>query len=112
MTAYAFVVPPEVSLSTDPVLVAARSKGFDSVTRPALGLYCLHPTGSLDSTKLSWVASVEYTRSNSSQVSAAEPATDTGCPADTFSVRTVKFAPSPSAHWAPAWDVAFMVLVP
>ena len=42
----------------------------------------------------------------------AEPATDTGCPADTFSVRTVKFAPSPGAHWAPAWDVAFMVLVP
>jgi Collagen triple helix repeat (20 copies) len=110
--AYAFVVPPEVSLSTDPVLIGAQSKNFDSVTSPALGLYCLHPTTPLDPTKRSWVASAEYTRSSSLQVSTAEPDTGPGCPAGTFAVRTLKFAPSPSAHWAPAWDVAFMVVVP
>jgi len=27
-------------------------------------------------------------------------------------VRTLKFAPAPTPHWAPAWDVAFMVVVP
>jgi hypothetical protein len=111
-SAYAFVVPPEVSLSTDPVLITAQTKGFDSVTNPALGQYCLHPTTPLDPTKHSWVAAAEYTRSNSTQVSTAEPDTGQGCPAGTYGVRTLKFAPSPSAHWAPAWDVAFMVVVP
>jgi hypothetical protein len=31
---------------------------------------------------------------------------------DTFGVRTLKLTLSPSARWAPAWDVAFMVVVP
>ena len=112
VVAYAFVVPPEVSLSTDPVLVAARSKNFDSVTSPALGLYCLRPSITLDPTKLSWVAAAEFSRTSGGSVSTAEPDSGAGCPAGTFAVRTLKFAPSPSAHWAPAWDVSFMVMVP
>jgi Collagen triple helix repeat (20 copies) len=113
LVAYAFVVPPEVSLSTDPVLVAAQSKNFDAVTSPALGLYCLTPSNaSFDPTKLSWVASVEYSRTNAAEVTTAEPDTGSGCPAGTFAVRTLKFAPSPAPHWTAAWDVAFMVVVP
>jgi hypothetical protein len=110
VVAYAYVVPPEVSLSTDPVLVTTQSKGFDSVTSPALGLYCLRPSGALDPTTRSWVASVEYSRS-SLEVSTAEPDSGVRCPAGDFGVRTLKFAPSPTPHWAPAWDEAFMVIV-
>jgi hypothetical protein len=113
LVAYAFVVPPEVSLSTDPVLITAQSKNFDSVTSPALGLYCLTPSNaSFDPAKLSWVASAEYSRTNPAEVTTAEPDTGPGCPAGTFGVRTLKFAPSPAPHWTAAWDVAFMVVVP
>jgi hypothetical protein len=111
--AYAYVVPAEVSMQTDPMLIAARTSGFSSVTNPVLGLYCLTPSSSsLDPSTRSWVANVEYSRADHSTVTTAEPDIDVRCPAGTFGVRTVKLAPSPAAHWAPAWDVAFMVVVP
>lgn len=111
VSAYAYVVPPEVSLQTDPILVAARSHNFDSVTSPVLGLYCLTPSIPIDPDSRSWVASVEYSRS-STDVTTAMPDAGVRCPAGTFGVRTLKFAPSPSVHWTAAWDVAFMVVVP
>jgi len=112
VAAYAYVVPPEVSMSTDPVLVAAQSKGFASVTSPALGLYCLQPSVSLDPAKVSWVVSAEFSRTNPANVTTAVPDTGSTCPAGTLGVRTLKFAPSPSPHWTAAWDVAFMVMAP
>ena len=108
--AYAYVVPPEISMQTDEVLVASLSQGFDGVTNPALGLYCLHPSGKLNPDDRSWVVSAEYSRS--AGVSTAEPDASLACPAGTFGVRTVKFAPLPEPHWTAAWDVAFMVVVP
>jgi len=110
--AYAFVVPPEVSMGTDPVFVAARTRGFATVTNPLLGLYCLAPTGSLDPSTRSWVATVEYSRADPAQVTTAEPDTGAGCPSGTFGVRTLKLAMTPTPHWSAAWDVAFMVVVP
>jgi len=110
VSAYAYVVPPEVSLNEDPVLVAERSRNFDRVTSPRVGLYCLHPSVPLDPAKRSWVAAVEYSRQPA--LIAAEPDIGAGCPAGTFGVRTLKMASSPAVHWAPAWDVAFMVVVP
>lgn len=112
VVAYAFVVPPEVSLSTDPILVADRSKNFASVTSPSLGLYCLKPSIDIDPAKLSWVASAEFSRTSGASVSTAEPDTGLGCASGSFGVRTLKFAPSPSPHWTAAWDVSFMVMVP
>jgi hypothetical protein len=110
VTAYAYVVPPEVSLNTDPVLVTQRSRNFDSVTNPAFGLYCLAPSVPLDPTQRSWVASAEFSRS--AGLSTAEPDAAANCPAGTFGVRTLKYAGSPAPHWTAAWDVAFMVVVP
>lgn len=110
VSAYAYVVPPEVSLNEDPVLVTSRSRNFDGVSNPSVGLYCLHPSIPLDPSQRSWVASVEYSRQPA--LNAAEPDLGSGCPAGTFGVRTLKFAPAPTPHWAPAWDVAFMVVVP
>ena len=110
MTAYAYVVPPEVSLNTDPVLVTKQSRNFDRVTNPAVGVYCLHPSVRLNPMQRSWVASAEYSRS--AGLSTAEPDAATNCPAGTFGVRTLKYAGTPTPHWAPAWDVAFMVIVP
>ena len=110
VSAYAYVVPPEVSLNEDPVLVTVRSRNFDKVTSPTPGLYCLHPSVPLDPAKRSWVASVEYSRQPS--LNAAEPDVGTGCPVGTFGVRTLKLALTPTVHWAPAWDVAFMIVVP
>jgi Collagen triple helix repeat (20 copies) len=110
LVAYAYVVPPEVSLQTDAVIVASHSSGFDRVTNPSLGLYCLHPSVALNPDERSWVASAEYSRSVG--LSTAEPDASLACPGGTFGVRTLKFEPSPSPHWAAAWDVAFMVVVP
>jgi hypothetical protein len=110
--AYAFVVPPEVSMHADPVLVAQRSSNFEDVTNPALGLYCLEPSIPIQPGRRSWTASVEYSRSLFAGVTTAEPDTGPGCPAGTFGVRTLRFAPSPTPHWMAAWDVAFMVVVP
>jgi hypothetical protein len=59
----------------------------------------------------SWTVSAESSRSNGTLLYTAV-ASDTGCPAGTVGVRTFKFAPSPTPHWAPAWDIAFMVVVP
>lgn len=109
--AYAYVVPPEVSLNDTPVLVASRTRNFKSVTwKPNIGLYCLEPSIPVDPASRSWVASVEYSRQPA--LDTAEPDAGLGCPAGTFGVRTLKFAPSPTPHWTPAWDVAFMVVVP
>lgn len=110
VTAYAYVVPPEVSMHADPVLVTARSRNFELVTNPATGLYCLEPSLPLDPSRRSWVATAEYSRSVG--LSTAQPDAGVGCPADMFGVRTLKFAATPTPHWAPAWDVAFMVVVP
>lgn len=110
VTAYAYVVPGEVSLTDGPVLITARSRNFDAVSNPGVGLYCLQPSVPLDPRTRSWVASVEYSRQPA--LNTAEPDVGTGCPAGTFGVRTLKFAPSPAPHWTPAWDVAFMVVVP
>ena len=113
VAAFAYVVPPEVSLQADPVLVTAQSRNFASVTNPRLGLYCLEPSAGVQllPSERSWVASVEYSRSSLGGVTTAEP-DSAGCPAGMFGVRTLRFAPSPTPHWEPAWDVAFMVLVP
>jgi hypothetical protein len=109
--AYAYVVPPEVSLNEEPILVPSRSRNFDAVTwNPNLGRYCLHPSIPLDPSERSWVAAVEYSRQPG--LNTAEPDVGPGCPDGTFGVRTLKFTPSPTPHWAPAWDVAFMVVVP
>jgi hypothetical protein len=112
VSAYAFVVPPEVSMHADPVLVEDRSRNFEDVTNPALGLYCLEPAIPLKPRERSWVASVEYSRSHDAGVTTAQPDTGPGCPAGSFAVRTLRFAPSPTPHWTAAWDVAFMVVVP
>jgi hypothetical protein len=109
-TAYAYVVPPEVSLNTDPVLVKQQSRNFDSVTNPAVGLYCLHPSVPLNPLQKSWVVSAEYSRS--AGLSTAEPDAAAKCPCGTFGVRTLKYAGTPTPHWVATWDVAFMVVVP
>jgi hypothetical protein len=111
--AYAYVVPAEVSMQANPVLVAGQSHNFKRVTNPALGLYCLEPSVRLSPEKRSWVAAAEYSRSPvGAELYTAEPDAGVGCPAGTFGIRTLKFAPTPTPHWAPAWDVAFMVVVP
>lgn len=110
--AFAYVVPPEVSLQADPVLVEAQSRNFVSVTNPRLGLYCLEPSTTVLPSERSWVASVEYSRSSLAGVTTAQPDSGVACPAGWFGVRTLRFAPSPQPHWEPAWDVAFMVVVP
>lgn len=112
VAAYAYVVPPEVSMHADPVLIAEQSRNFATVTNPALGLYCLEPSIPIQPDKRSWVASVEYSRSQGTGVNTAQPDAGTACPEGTFGVRTLRFAPSPTPHWEAAWDVAFMVVVP
>jgi hypothetical protein len=112
VSAYAYVVPPEVSMHADPVLVTQQSRNFASVSNPVFGLYCLEPSIPLQPESRSWVASVEYSRSAAAGVTTAQPDAGLRCPEGTFGVRTSRLAPSPTPHWEPAWDVAFMVVVP
>jgi Collagen triple helix repeat (20 copies) len=84
VTAYAYVVPPEVSMHDDPVLVAAQSRNFVRVTNPILGLYCLEPRVPLDPSKRSWVATVEYSRSTG--LSTAQADAGVSCPSGMFGV--------------------------
>ena len=111
-SAFAYVIPPEVSLGTDPILVTERSRNFASVTNPSLGLYCLTPSIAIDPALRSWTVSAEFSRSQAEGATVAEPDAGPGCPASTFAVRTLKLAISPAPHWTAAWNVAFMLVVP
>jgi hypothetical protein len=113
--AYAFVVPGEVSLNVNPVLVTSRSRNIEAVTSPAVGVYCLKPAASIDASTRSWSVTPEASRSTSSfrQVFAYTDADPATCPAGQFAVRTYELningvapMPMPSEH------VAFMVVIP
>jgi collagen triple helix repeat protein len=112
--AYALVTPPPVSMQSDAVLIANRSRNFASVRNPSLGLYCLLPSSgaNLDPTTRAWTASAEYTYSNHDVLFTAIPDTGAGCTSAEFGVRTLKLGTFPTVHWVPAWDVAFVVVVP
>ena len=111
-SAYAYVILPEVSMGTDPILVTEQSRNFKSVTNPRDGLYCLTPSVPIDPAQRSWTVSAEFSRSQTEGVTVAEPDAGNACPAKTFAVRTMKFAPSPVPHWTAAWNVSFMIVVP
>ena len=114
MSAYGFVVPGEVSLNVNPVLVDARSHNIDRVTSPAAGVFCLTPKAGIDAASRSWTVTPEKSRSTvSSNLMFAYADTGVGtCPAGQLAVRTYELnitklgaAATPSEH------VAFMVLV-
>lgn len=77
--------------STGPVFVAARTKGFTSVTRPSTGVYCMKvdPSTGIDPTKTAAVATVEYggtvARTDLIQIRGVNT---NDCAADEFDVHT------------------------
>ncbi len=115
VSAYAFVVPGEVSLNVNPVLVAARSRNIESVTSPAAGVFCLKGKASLDATSRSWSVTPEKSRSTvSSNLLFAYADTGVGtCPAGQFAVRTYELNITKlGAAAVPSEHVAFMVVIP
>jgi hypothetical protein len=111
-SAYAFVVPGEVSLNVAPVLVAQRSHNIVSVSSPAAGLFCLKAAASINTSKASWVASPEVSRSDAAgrPMFAFPDASGAGCPAGQLAVRTYVSAAVGGAL-QPSEHVAFMVIV-
>src|SRR5262245_42735036 len=111
-SAYAFVVPGEVSLNVAPVLVAQRSHNIVSVSSPTAGLFCLKAAESVNTAAASWVVSPEVSRSNAGQPTffAFPDASGAGCPAGQLAVRTFVLAAA-GGGLMPSEKVAFMVLV-
>lgn len=74
-----------------PAFVAARTKGFTSVTRPATGVYCLKvdPSTGIDPTTTAAVATVEYGNTAAGTDSVQVRGANTSdCAADEFDVHT------------------------
>jgi len=115
VSAYAFVVPGEVSLNVDPVLVEARSRNFRRVTSGAAGVFCLKPAASINAASRSWSVTPEASRSKapSSLLFAYADASPGTCPAGEFAVRTYELNITKiGAAAVPSEHVAFMVVIP
>ena len=115
VSGYGFVVPGEVSLNVDPVLVAARSRNIDRVTSPAAGVFCLTPKTAIDAATRSWTVTPEKSRSAvSSNLMFAYADTAVGtCPTGQLAVRTYELNISKlGAGAVPSEHVAFMVVIP
>jgi hypothetical protein len=113
--AYAVVVPGEVSLNVDPLLVAPFSKGFRSVRSPAFGIYCLTPGRGIDPFRTPLVVSPEYdyssARATALLVSWALGAK--ACGPRAFEVRTFTLTMGPAGPVTrPSEGVAFVAMAP
>jgi hypothetical protein len=115
VSAYGFVVPGEVSLNVNPVLVDARSHNIDRVTSPAAGVFCLTLKAGIDAASRSWTVTPEKSRSTvASNLMFAYADTGIGtCPAGQLAVRTYELNITKlGAAAAPSEHVAFMVVIP
>lgn len=111
VSAYAFVVPGEVSLNVNPVLVSARSRNILSVSSPSAGIFCLKPAVAVKASTRSWSVTPEASRSTAAshlELAYADAGSGT-CPPGQFGVRTYELVGG-VAH--PSEAVAFMVVVP
>jgi hypothetical protein len=108
VTAYAYVIPGEVSLNVKPMLVAARTRNFVSVTETSPGVYCLTPTHAVDAAHKSWTVTPEAARSTV-PTHAMFAYADTGsCASNQVGVRTYALVGGVAV---PSENVAFMVVV-
>lgn len=116
VSAYAFVVPGEVSLNVDPVLVEARSRNIEQVTSTAAGVFCLKPTASVNAATRSWSVTPEKSRSTVAPPNLLFAYADANagtCPTGQFAVRTYELNISKiGAGAVPSEHVAFMVVIP
>lgn len=111
VSAYAFVVPGEVSLNVAPALVRGRSRNIQSVSSPKAGVFCLRPAAMINAATRSWSVTAEASRSEVSSGVALAYA-DAGratCPPGQLGVRTYELAGGVAT---PSENVAFMVVVP
>lgn len=106
--AFAFVVPGEVSLNVNPVLVSARTANVVAVTEPSAGLYCLKTAQSVDASSRSWAVSPEASRSNGGTHALFAYVDAASCPAGQVGVRTFESSGTGSA--VPSEHVAFMLV--
>jgi len=108
VTAYAYVIPGEVSLNVAPTLVAARTRNFVSVTEPSPGVYCLRPTPPVDAAHKSWTVTPEAARSSVPSHAMFAYADVGACPSSQVGVRTYALVGGVAV---PSENVAFMVVV-
>ena len=93
------------------VLVAARSSGFEAVTEPANGVYCMTLTdASIDPATIAPSATVEFSGSSGiGQIVSVDYRVDACGPGADFTVNTMSFT---GAGFAWSGAIAFTVLVP
>jgi hypothetical protein len=99
----------------NPVLVAARTHNFTSVTSPAAGVFCLTASQPIDVSTISWSVTPEASRSlaPSKLVFAYADANSATCPSGALAVRTYEMSiTGSSAAAVPSEHVAFMVVAP
>ncbi len=115
VSAYALVIPGEVSLNVNPVLVSARTHNFTTVTSPSAGVFCLTPAAPIDASAISWSVTPELSRSlvTSKVLFAYADANSNTCPAGALAVRTYELSvTNNSAAAVPSEHVAFTVVAP
>ena len=108
VTAYAYVIPGEVSLNVKPMLVPSRTRNFVSVTETSPGVYCLTPTRAVDAAHKSWTVSPEAARSTVANHAMFAYADTGSCAANQVGVRTYALVGGAAV---PSENVAFMVVV-
>jgi len=97
--AYAYVDQNTVAF------VAAKTKGFVSVTRPNTGRYCLTPAAGIDTDAVPVVVTVDHGRSVGSSDFAYQEVDRFGCGPGTFEIVTTSGGSFDS-------EISFVVLVP
>ena len=112
LSAYGVVVPAQISMQTDAMLVPALSKNLLQMTSSSLGIYCIKPIAAIDAAKKPVVVSPEYSYSAPAhELIVYSSIAGDACPADTFEVRTYAIA-APSSPRLPSDRVAFTIVVP
>ena len=109
VSAYALVVPPQISMQSDAVVVEAFSRNIEDMTNPVNGIYCLKAAAPISPDDRPALVSPEMAYSTNAALLVYSFVARDACPKDRFEVRTfilrnnVKVASN---------DVAFTIMVP
>ena len=98
-------------MQTDAMIVSEFSRGFQGLTEPAVGIYCLQPDAVIDPAKKPAVVSPElaYSQPGAVLFAYAFVARD-ACPKTSFEVRT--YVLNTRFQLVPNDRVAFTIVVP
>jgi hypothetical protein len=109
VSAYALVVPPQISMQSDAIVVEAFSRNIEDLTNPVNGIYCLKAAAPISPENRPVLVSPEMAYSTNAALLAYSFVARDACPKDRFEVRT--FILRNNVRVA-SNDVAFTIMIP